>query len=557
MADIPQSAKDAFDSEIANSGVKLRPQQVGGADAVEDAYRAGIMRPLVDMCVGAGKSLTFAELARRAWARGERSIITAHTRELVEQNANACRLLGLQTGINAEALGERTWRAPVICASIQSVHRYADRFGPVQNVMTDEAHLIPHSEAGMYRAFHRGFPGARFPGGSGTVFRLQGGSLVEGEGAPFDRVVYRYNIIDGIRDGYLVPAFSETTDDKIDPSKLRTRSGDYTPDSQDAQMLAMMDNHIAQMVMHGANRRAWLVFEASTKAARAMVERLAQWGIRAGLVLGDTPASERAATIAAYRRGQLRCLVNVSALTTGFDVQEVDMLVLRRATKSLGLYIQMVGRLLRTIGGNIEASIAAGKTDGILLDFGGNVDQHGPLDFIRPKETAAHLVSCETCGKRNPAAAARCWSCDEPMTKLCPACLCSVVKGTLDCPQCGHDMRRPETGEGAPKGPKLLERPSGAALIASYRSGAERAGGWLPILRVFGRADDSVTVVAGDQRVDVSGPLAGHLRAARWCRIDGDQVVAVLLPNGGSRTTALQITGEGGSLVVPLPVASN
>lgn len=531
--------------------VTLRPHQTDACDAIEDAYRAGIMRPLVDACVGSGKSLIFAELARRAIERGERSIICAHTRELVEQNAAACRSLGLPVAINAEALNERTWRAPVISASIQSVFRYAHNFGPVQNIMTDEAHLCPHSESGMYRTFYRGFPGSRFPGASGTVFRLQGGSLVEGEDAPFDRVVYRYGIIDGIRDGYLVPAFSATADDKIDVSKLRVRQGEFTGDSQDAQMLDLMDNHVAQMVHHGQDRRAWLCFEASTKAAKAMTARLNEWGVPTGLVLGETPGGERANTIAAYRAGRLRCLVNVAALTTGFDVQEVDMLVMRRRTKSLGLYIQMTGRLLRTIGGNIERSVAAGKADGIVLDFAGNIDQHGPLDFIRPKETRANLVSCEECGARNARAAARCWKCDALMTKLCPACLANIARFHLDCPACGHNMRREDTGGESRH--KLFDTPSGAALIASYRTGNERVGGWLPIMRVFGREEGSVTVVAGSERIDVTGALAEHVRAARWLRLDGDQVVALLLPNGMSRSSAVQIMADGSSLIVPLP----
>ena len=55
--------------------VTLRYNQVESADAVEDAFRQGINRPLVDSCVGSGKSLTMAELARRAIVRGERVII--------------------------------------------------------------------------------------------------------------------------------------------------------------------------------------------------------------------------------------------------------------------------------------------------------------------------------------------------------------------------------------------------------------------------------------------------------------------------------------------------
>lgn len=164
-------------------------------------------------------------------------------------------------------------------------------------------------------------------------------------------------------------------------------------------------------------------------------------GRAGGASARDHSPGERAVTIAAFRAGRLRCLVNVAALTTGFDVQQVDMLVMRRATMSLGLYIQMTGRLLRTIGGNIEASIRAGKADGLVLDFADNISRHGPLDFIRPKDSKSRLVSCEACGKRNGSAAVKCWNCDEPIHKLCPACLVNIPKGTLDCPECGHDMR--------------------------------------------------------------------------------------------------------------------
>lgn len=535
--------------------VTFRPNQIEAADAVEEAYRQGIRRPLVDSCVGSGKSLGMGLLAKRAWQRGERTIIAAHTRELVKQNAAACRLLGLQTGINAAALCERTWRAPVISASIHSIYKHAQAFGPIHNIITDECHLIPHDESGMYREFLRAFPEAHAPGFSGTVFRLQGGSLVEGEEAPFDRVVYTYSILDGIRDGYLVPAFSAPADDVIDATKLRTRNGDYDTASQDAQNIELMDNHIAQMVHHGANRRAWLVFEASQKAGIAMTKRLNEWGVPSELIIDKTSDADRARAIANFKSGRIRCLVNIGALTTGFDEQSVDLLVMRRKTKSLGLYIQMVGRLLRTIGGNIEASIAAGKADGLVLDFAGNIDMHGPLDdVIRPAESKSRLVECEECGKRNGAAAARCWSCDALMTKLCPACLETITKGTLDCPHCHHDMR---TGGGGaePQPHSLLLKPSGAALISSFGAVAPKAGGWIPVRKVW--RDDGVTIldVNGD-RWNMPATLEGHAKDARWIRGEGGVVVAVLKRNGSSHTSALQVTVDGMVLPVPMPAAA-
>lgn len=528
--------------------ITLRPHQLAAADAIDDAYRAGITKPLVDACVASGKSLMMAETARRAISRGGRVIIGAHTRELVEQNAAACVAMGLEVGINAAALGQRTWRAPVISAAIQSIYKNAASFGPISDLLVDEAHLVPHSEAGMYRALHRALSYPRMPGFSGTVFRLNGGRLDEGDEPPFERVVYTYSILDGIRDGYLCPAFSlGGADDHIDLSKLRTRNGDFSGESSDAQMLGLIDNHITQMVHHGAERRAWLAFEASTKAAKAMAQRMTEWGIPTGLVLGETPAGERAALIDAFRTGRLRAMVNVAALTTGFDVPHVDLLVMRRPTKSLGLYIQMVGRALRCVGGNITASAAAGKAEAGVLDFAGNIELHGPLDFIRPKESKPRLVKCEECNTRNAAAAKRCWHCDALMMKLCPACLGELPKGTLDCTHCGFDMR---TGPAAEKGARLLEVPSGAALISSWRAGSEKEGGWLPVLKVWSGGFVEVT---DGSRYELTGTFAQRAPEARWLRVEAGQVAALLLRNGGAHNSARQLSADGSEIIVPMP----
>jgi hypothetical protein len=274
-------------------------------------------------------------------------------------------------------------------------------------------------------------------------------------------------------------------------------------------------------------------------------------GHSTGLVLGETPrASARA--IAAFKAGRLRCLVNVAALTTGFDVQEVDMLVMRRRTMSLGLYIQMTGRLLRTIGGTLTRALRAGKADGLVLDFAGNIDQHGPLDFIRPKDTKARLVSCEDCGKRNGSAAARCWSCDAVMMKLCPGLPGFHPRGTLDCPHCDHDMRTRRRA-GDPKPAKLLETPSGAALIAAFGKVQEKAGGWIPIRKAWEKDGRRCWLDNNGDRWELPAALAGHAVDARWVRGEAGVVAALLKPNGANRSSVLQMTIDGAVLPVPMP----
>lgn len=530
----------------------FRPHQPAAADAIEDAWRAGVRRPLVDMCVGSGKSITIGELCRRAWVRGERSLILSHRQELVKQDWKAATALGVSCGINASKLGERTWRAPVISAMIQSVFRSAHSFGQISNIFIDEAHMIPHSSSGMYREFLRAFPHARIAGFSGTVFRLQGGSLIEGEEAPFDGVFYTYPIIQGISDGYLVPAYSAPAQDKVDVSRLKKAAGEYTASSQDEQMIALMDSHICQMKTGGADRKAWLIFEASQKAALAMADRLNAWGIPAAAIIDKTP--NRDGIVDAFNAGRLRALVNVETLTTGYDSQRIDLVCFRRRTTSLGLYVQMCGRGLRTIGGNIDASIRAGKSDCLYYDFSGLIDAHGALDFIRPKDTKSRLISCESCNARNSVAARNCWQCDEVMTKLCPACLVSIAKGTLDCPHCNHDMRL--GGIASPTAAKLLDTPSGAALIAAFGKVSEKQGGWIPIRKAWEVEGVAILADANGDRWELPDALRQHAVDARWVRgVDG-VVAALLKPNGANRSSVLQITLDGTILPVPMPPAA-
>ena len=76
-------------------------------------------------------------------------------------------------------------------------------------------------------------------------------------------------------------------------------------------------------------------------------------------------------------------------LTTGFNAPICDLIALIRPTASTSLYLQMVGRGTRCIGADITESIANGKRDCLLLDFGGNIRRHGPLD--KPNVTGGGL----------------------------------------------------------------------------------------------------------------------------------------------------------------------
>jgi DNA repair protein RadD len=98
-------------------------------------------------------------------------------------------------------------------------------------------------------------------------------------------------------------------------------------------------------------------------------------------------------------------------LTTGFNVRDIDFLVLLRATKSPVLYVQILGRALRT---------ADGKTDALIADFTDTIATLGPVDAIKgrvptgKRKGEAPTKLCGNCGNPNPASAKECVECGHP-----------------------------------------------------------------------------------------------------------------------------------------------
>jgi DNA repair protein RadD len=129
------------------------------------------------------------------------------------------------------------------------------------------------------------------------------------------------------------------------------------------------------------------------------------------VVTGETAAGERDARIEAFQRGELRALVNVNVLSEGFDATHVDAVIMMRPTKSAALYYQQAGRGMR---------LHPGKPDCLVLDFAGNIVEHGPVDAIRPPRAP---------GKKAESAAP---------VRECPACHAIAPVQVRQCPDCGH-----------------------------------------------------------------------------------------------------------------------
>jgi DNA repair protein RadD len=382
--------------------------------------------PVISLPTGAGKSVVVAELARRAVEDyGGRVLILQHRKELVEQNADkVSKLYGKSVGINSAGLRRLSTDDDVVLCGIQSVYSKANLFGRRNLVIVDEVHLVPNDGEGMYRTFFEDLrqinPRLRVVGLTATPYRTGEGAITS-KGGLFQDLCYDAPVRDLIEKGYLCKLTNKPIKSEADTSKLHLLGGEFIL-SEMQQLFSSLDatqsacNEIAEA---SRGRRSVIVFCSGVAHAQEVCNVLSSLtGDRAEMVSGESTDLERAAFIDGFRNGAIRFLVNVDVLTTGFDAPGVDCVALLRATNSPGLYYQMVGRGLRT---------SPNKQDCLILDFGGNLRRHGPIDAIDFGAKAARKAG------NAPV--------DGPK-KECPSCLEEIPASCRTC-DCGFEFPKP------------------------------------------------------------------------------------------------------------------
>ena len=140
-------------------------------------------------------------------------------------------------------------------------------------------------------------------------------------------------------------------------------------------------------------------------------------------MVSETPTEERASLIRQFSDGKLKVLVNVAVATEGFDLPGAACVILTRPTMSLALYLQMVGRGLRS---------KPDKSNCLIFDLAGNINEHGFPDeerqwSLEPRGRQAEgepppVVRCPDCEGVSHAASHKCQLCENPFGRSCQRC---------------------------------------------------------------------------------------------------------------------------------------
>lgn len=405
--------------------MQLRPYQIDAIDAVYRDLRSREDNLCVVIPTAGGKTPVIASICRDAVTRwGGRVLIVSHVKELLEQAADKLRAIcpDVRYGVYSAGLGKRDLGRSVTIAGIQSVYTRACDVGAVDLTIVDEAHLIPPDGDGMYQTMFDEIrvvnPRMRVIGFTATPFRTRTGPLCSPDGI-LNHVSYEIGVRELIAQGYLSRLISKAGAEHVDTSGLHIRGGEFMADEVEDLMDrdALVSAACAEIVAMTAARSSVLIFASGVRHCGHVADQLERAsGFPVARVTGDTPPIERAATLAAFKSREVKYLCNVNVLTTGFDAPNVDCVVLLRPMCSPVLYVQCVGRGFR---------LCDGKHDCLVLDYGGNVLRHGPVDDVRIERRA---------GERSGDAPA----------KECPQCRSIVAAGYTLCPDCGYEFPPPD-----------------------------------------------------------------------------------------------------------------
>jgi superfamily II DNA or RNA helicase len=370
---------------------------------------------------GGGKTVIFAEISRLCHEAGTEAVIMVHRDTLLQQASDKLRDIDVLHSIIAP--GRTDFGDRIKIASVQTLVRRIDRH-KFKLYIIDEGH---HAVAGSYRKIIDADPDASILLVTATPMRMDGRGL----GEVAQELIVGPSIRELMDDGYLTEAISYGASHIVDMARARTTAGDYN--SKDVE--SIMDNTAItgdavehyKKLCHGVPA---IAFCATVKHAHDVADGFRRNGYRSEAIDGKMPAQLIRDRLKGLANGSIQIITSCDLISEGFDAPAVVAGILLRPTKSLAVYMQQVGRMLRPVFpagipiGTREERLAAiaqsGKPRAIILDHAGNAFRHGLADESREwtlesrKKKQAENVGMKACPN--------CFAYCRPWDKQCKTC---------------------------------------------------------------------------------------------------------------------------------------
>lgn len=417
--------------------LRPRPYQQAAVDAALKAFEKGELTALIQAATGAGKTIMFSLLIRTLLSENPnlRIAILAHRRELVAQARDKLKSVypEAEIGVACSSLErKRELECNVTIGSIQTLANQAE-LHPFDLIIVDEVHRLPTKDkSSQMRAFLNKMweknEKMNLLGVTATPFRLGHGYIYghhckAPEANWFEKRCYHIDIDQLQEEGFLSPYTFMVAETEIqnDLKNCAVDSfGEYA--TKQLEQTVVKQEHLLSAVKtlqaHALDRRSIVIFCVSIKHADKMKEAFMEQGILTASVHSEMSATERDDILEKFNEGHIRILTNVGVLTEGWDSPRADCIMLCRPTLSSALYVQMVGRGLRTF---------ESKRDCLVLDLAGCFEKHGSV---------RHPIVQNHCGEFEMDAFE-----STSIERHCPHCKEVIPLSTISCPHCQAELK--------------------------------------------------------------------------------------------------------------------
>lgn len=385
----------------------LRTYQSDAIENLRNLVKSGKKRIVLVLPTGGGKTMIAAHIAKTAVDRGHRVGFFAHRVELLRQTKATFERTGIAR-VGAIAGGEEPDDdAP---AHVISIDAFRNREKPKLDVIfVDEAH---RSMATSYRAhIFEAYPNAIIIGLTATPERLDG----QGLGTLYEEMIVVATPAELIESGHIVKPrlFSHPID--VDLNSVRSVCGDYhLGDLEEAMRSNVLVGNIVSHWQKMANNERTFVFAVGVEHSKKITQTFCDAGIAAVHVDAETPKNERLQALINFETGKTRVLSSCGLFIEGVDIPSARCAILARPTKSVTVYLQSVGRVLRPWHG----------LGSLILDHAGNAVIHG-----KPWEEREWSLEGRQKKKKNPF-----------KTKVCESCFAILEGNPKECPECGAEL---------------------------------------------------------------------------------------------------------------------
>jgi len=385
---------------------ELREHQESAIELLKKSFSSGHRCPVLQAPTGMGKTLIAVDVIKSALAKGKRVLFVVDRITLIEQTSSEFDLHGLDHGI----IQSDHWRyrpsKNLQLASVQTLSRRKE-LPDIDLIIVDECHSTYKTMTKLITETWNHLP---FIGLSATPF-------TRGLGLIYDDLLVVETTQSLIDKGHLAD-FVAYGAKPVNLKGVKTIAGDYNQKELGKRVnTTKIVGDVVQTWLKRGEQRQTVCFAAGVPHSKAIVDEFMAHGISAMHIDAFTDSEDREEIMGRYESGEIKILSNVGITTKGWNSPKTSCAILARPTKSLMLFIQMVGRVLRT---------AEGKSDALILDHGGNIERLGfPTDQL--PEFLCNGDKDESSKKKEK---------KEPLPAACEKCF--YISTEFICPKCAH-----------------------------------------------------------------------------------------------------------------------